>query len=101
MNTLEFAKNIPAEKLAEIFKDYFEQHMAVYDMLRGVEFISLNSVDMDTASIMYSVKLLNDQNKEDLVKKLQSTSGSLIIYGKPYTPNIYLNGDLLCITISK
>ena len=27
MNTLEFVKDVPAEQLALIFKDYFEQHM--------------------------------------------------------------------------
>lgn len=101
MDTLEFAKSIPAEKLAEIFRDYFEQHMAVYDMLRGVEFISLNSVDIDNASIIYSVKLLDDEDKNDLLNRLKNTSSLLNIYGRVYEPNIFLNGDLLCIMIKK
>lgn len=101
MDTLEFAKNIPAQKLAEIFKNYFEQHMAVYDMLKGIEFISLNEVNINTASIIYSVKLLDIQSKNDLIHKLQQSSGLLNIYGKVYKPDIYLNGDLLCITLNK
>lgn len=101
MDTLEFAKNIPAEKLAEIFKNYFEQHMAVYDILRGMEFISINSVTIDKASIIYSIKLLDEKDKDNLMHKLQVSSGLLNIYGKTYKPDIYINGDLLCITINK
>ena len=101
MNTVEFIENIPAEKVAEIFKDYFEQHMAVYDMLRGMEFISLNDINIDTASIMYSIKTLDEKTKLNLYDKLISPSGSLNIYGKMYTPEVFINGDLLCITIHK
>lgn len=101
MDTLEFAKNIPAQKLAEIFKNYFEQHMAVYDMLRGIQFISLNTVDINTASIIYSIKVLDDKTKEDLLHKLHNSSGLLNIYGRVYEPNVFMNGDLLCITINK
>lgn len=99
MNTLEFAKEIPAQKLAEIFKNYFEQHMAVYDMLKGTRFISINSIDMDSASIIYSIKMLDDNDKNILLNKFKGSSASLTIYGKVYTPNIYMNGDLLCIMI--
>ena len=101
MNTVEFIENIPAEKVAEIFKNYFEQHMAVYDMLRGMEFISLNDIDINTASIMYCIKPLDEKTKMNLYHKLTSSSGSLNVYGKTYTPEVFINGDLLCITISK
>jgi hypothetical protein len=101
MNTIEFVKDVPAEQLAAIFKDFFEQHMFAYYLLRGVQFVSLNSVDIDTASIMYSVKLLDGDDKDKLLKLLTSQAGSLNIYGRHYTPNIFLNGDLLCITIKK
>jgi len=101
MDTLEFAKNIPPETMARIFRDYFEQHMAAYYMLKGVEFVSLNSVDINTSSIIYSVKILNEEQKEHLLKYLQKESIGLNIYGKQIMPDIYINGDLLCITISK
>lgn len=101
MDTVEFSKNIPADKLAEIFKGYFEQHMMAYYMLQGVEFVQINDVSLDTASIMYSVKVLNPDAKDSLVNKLQRDSASLNIYGVQYKPDIYLNGDLLCITIKK
>ena len=58
MNTLEFVKDVPAEQLALIFKDYFEQHMFAYDLLRGIQFGGINSVDINTASIMYSVNFI-------------------------------------------
>lgn len=101
MNALEFVKDVPAEQLALIFKDYFEQHMFTYDLLRGIQFGGINSVNIDTASIMYSIKLIENEDKDVLVKHLKSKAGSLIIYGKHYTPEIYYSGDLLCITIKK
>ena len=101
MNTLDFVKDVPAEQLALVFKDFFEQHMFTYDLLRGIQFGGIKSIDVNTASIMYSVKLLEGENKETLVKHLNSKAGSLVIYGKHYVPEIYINGDLLCITVKK
>lgn len=101
MNTLEFSKNIPPETLAQIFKDYFEQHMAAYYMFKGVDFVSINSIDMDKASIMYSVKVLDTKQKDKLVDNLRRRSSSVNIYGREIKPEIFLNGDLLCITIRK
>lgn len=100
MDTIEFAKSIPAEKLAEIFKDYFEQHMAVYYMLKEIEFITINA-DISNASIIYSIKILDDRDKDGLTRRLQESNNILNIYGKEYKPEIFLNGDLLCITINK
>lgn len=100
MDTIEFAKNIPAEKLAEIFKNHFDQHMAVYDILRGVKFISINSVDINNASIIYSVELLDDRDKITLMHNLNN-SGTLNIYGRSYTPKISISEGLLCIMIKK
>lgn len=101
MTTIEFVQNIPATDIARIFKDYFEQHMLVYDLLRGVNFVSLNEISFDKASIMYSVNLGSEENKDAVLKRLTSECGSLIIYGRTFTPEIFLNGDLLCITIKK
>lgn len=101
MNTIDFIKDVPADQLALIFKDYFEQHMFTYDLLRGVQFGGINSIDINTASIMYSVKLIEGEDQNKLIKHLNSKAGSLVIYGKHYVPEIYLNGDLLCITIKK
>lgn len=75
--------------------------MFTYNLLREVQFIKINSININSASIMYSVSLLDNDNKEELVNRLNSKAGSLIIYGKHYIPHIYLNGDLLCITINK
>ena len=101
MNSIEFSKNIPPETLAEIFRDYFEQHMAAYYMFKGVDFVSINSVSMDKASIMYSVKVLDDSQKERLVENLQRQSSTVNIYGYDVTPEVFINGDLLCLTIKK
>lgn len=101
MNTLEFIKDVPAEQIALILKDYFEQHMFTYDLLRGIQFGGINSIDINTASIMYSVRLIGEEDKDTLIKHLNSKAGSLVVYGKHYVPEIYCNGDLLCITIKK
>lgn len=101
MNTFDFVKDVPAEQLALVFKDFFEQHMFTYDLLRGIQFGGIKSIDVNTASIVYSVKLLEGENKDTLLKHLNSKAGSLIVYGKHYKPDIYINGDLLCITIKK
>ena len=99
MNMVEFSNQIPSDQLIEIFKDFFEQHILAYDMLKGIEFVRINNITIDKSSIMYSVKLLNDEDKEKIVSQLNNLP--LTIYGKTYTPSVYLNGDLLCITISK
>ncbi len=101
MNSIEFTKNIPPEMLARVFKDYFEQHMAAYYMLKGVDFVSINSIDMDKASIMYSVKVLDEDQKTKLVDNLKKQSSTINIYGYNVTPEVFINGDLLCLTIKK
>ena len=68
-------------------------------MLSGIKFVSINKIGFDKASIMYSVKLTDEEDKELLVSKLQNLN--VPIYGKVYTPDIFLNGELLCITINK
>ena len=99
MNMVEFSNQIPSDQLIEIFKDFFEQHIATYDLLKGIEFIKINNITIDKSSIMYSVKLLDDEDKEKLVRQLNNLP--LTVYGKTYTPSVFLNGDLLCITIEK
>ena len=99
MNMVEFSNQIPSDQLIEIFKDFFEQHILAYDMLKGAEVVKVNNITINKSSIMYSVKLLNDEDKEKLVNQLNNLP--LTIYGKTYTPSVFLNGDLLCITIDK
>ena len=99
MNMVEFSNQIPSDQLIEIFKDFFEQHILAYDMLKGVEFVKVNNITINKSSIMYSVKLLDDEDKEKIVRQLNNLP--LTVYGKTYTPSVFLNGDLLCITIDK
>lgn len=99
MDMIKFSNQIPAEDLAKIFRDFFEQHMVAYDVLKGIKFVSINGITYDKSSIMYSVKLLEDEDKEKIVSHLNNLT--LTIYGKEYSPKVYLNGDLLCITIDK
>lgn len=101
MDALEFSKIVPPQKLAEIFKDYFEQHMAVYYMLKGISLITIQDVSMNASSIVYSVQILDEIDRTNLIKRLQSQYGSLIIYGKTYIPEVHIEGDLLYITINK
>ena len=44
MNMVEFSNQIPSDQLIEIFKDFFEQHILAYDMLKGVEFVKVNNI---------------------------------------------------------
>jgi hypothetical protein len=102
MNTIDFIKDIPAEQLAEIFRKYFEQHMMAYFLLKGMHYTGTRvSIDNNSASIMYAVKLDNPNEKSILEHNLKVNAGKLNIYGKVYTPEVYMNGDLLCITIKK
>ena len=99
MNMVEFSNQIPSDQLMEIFKNFFEQHVAAYDILKDIEFIKINNITMDKSSIMYSVKLLDDEDKGKIVHQLNNLP--LSIYGKVYKPSVFINGDLLCITINK
>ena len=99
MDMIEFSKQVPSENLARIFKDFFEQPVVASDILKGIKFNGINSIDFNKSSIVYSVKLLSDKNKEQLVNNLNGIT--LNIYGKEYKPSVFMNGDLLCITISK
>lgn len=99
MNMLEFSNKIPSEQLSIIFKDFFDEHIAVYGALKETEFNSINILTEQKSSIMYSVKLLKDADKEKLSSHISNLK--LSAYGKVYTPSVYINGDLLCITISK
>ena len=99
MNMIQFSNQVPSDQLILIFKDFFEQHIAAYDLLKGIEFVRINEITMNKSSIMYSVKLLEDEDKEKLAKSINNLP--LNIYGKTYYPSAYLNGDLLCITINK
>ena len=101
MDTLEFSSYINPESLASIFKDYFEQHIAAYYMLRGLDFVSLNASGVDAASIMYSIKLLKPEDANRIVEALNRDSSNIVIYGIKIKPNIFISGDLLCITLKK
>ena len=101
MDTLEFSSYIDPGTLASIFKDYFEQHIAAYYMLKGLDFAAINVSGIGTASIMYSVKLLKPEETNRIVDILNRESSNVIIYGIKIKPNIFVSGDLLCITLKK
>lgn len=101
MNNTEFIKDIPADQIATIFKDFFEQHMLVYDIIKCADFVSINDVSIDNTSIMYRITMQPGVSEAELKKLLDLNSAPLIIYGKEYKPEIFINGDLLCITINK
>ena len=100
MDAIDFSKDIPPTQLAEIFRNYFEQHMAAYYILQGMQYGGL-TVNIDNASLIYSVRLISDEDKNKLLNHLQRHSTHLHIYGITIKPQIFINGDLLCITIKK
>ena len=83
MNMVEFSNQIPSDQLIEIFKDFFEQHIATYDLLKGIEFIKINNITIDKSSIMYSVKLLDDEDKEKIVRQLNNLPLTAIVEDAP------------------
>lgn len=99
MDLVQFGKKIPPEQLVEIFKSFFNEHMVAYDLVRGVELSSVNVITEEKSSIKYSIKLLNEADRDKLSQSL--TDISIDVYGKQYSPQIFINGDLLCITIVK
>ena len=75
MDAIDFSKDIPPTQLAEIFRNYFEQHMAAYYILQGMQYGGL-TVNIDNASLIYSVRLISDEDKNTLnsiIRKIKST----------------------------
>jgi hypothetical protein len=99
MNMVDFSHNIPSDQLLDIFKNFFEQHMVAYDLLKDIDLVDFK-VGKDSSSIFYSVKVMKESDKER-IKNMIHDSISITVYGHTYKPSIYLNGDLLCITFNK
>lgn len=95
---IQFTKNIETDERINIFKNFFEEHMLTYDLLNDIEFGAITT-KIDSSSIIYSVKLLNESDKSTILNRIKSTCVS--IRGKIYEPEVFLNGDLLCITFKK
>lgn len=100
-NMVEFSNNIPSNQLLTIFKSFFEQHMIAYELLKDIDLVDFKvDTDTDTSSIFYSVKIMQESDKEK-IQNMICDSLSITAYGNTYTPSVYLNGDLLCITFKK
>lgn len=99
MNMIDFSHNIPSDQLLNIFKNFFEQHMVAYDLLKDIDLVNFK-VTEDVSSIFYSVKIMKESDKER-IQNMICDNISVTVYGHTYTPSIYLNGDLLCITFKK
>lgn len=95
---IDFSHKVPPDQLMDIFKNFFEQHIAAYNIMKDMKFVDIN-VTTNTSSILYSVKLLDKEEKNRLQKNISNMTIS--VYGKIYTPEIYINGDLLCVTFKK
>ena len=57
MNMIDFSHNIPSDQLLNIFKNFFEQHMVAYDLLKDIDLVNFK-VTEDVSSIFYSVKIM-------------------------------------------
>ena len=99
MDMIEFSNAIPSEQLATIFIKFFNEHIAAYGVLNSVQFVNMNVITDNKSSITYSVRLLENEDKEKLLSHLNNiTIGA---FGKVYKPSVYLNGDILCVTFNK
>lgn len=101
MTEEEYSQQIPASDLLIIYRDWFQQHMLTYNLLKKLETVTIHNVSFDQASIIYSIRLFSDKEKRDIEAILKNDRVKINIYGNDYTPHIYMNGDLLCITINK
>mgnify|MGYP004553743385 CR=1 FL=1 len=99
MDMMKFSEKVPSEQLAIIFKDFFNEHIAAGYALTGIDIGDINVITDNKTSIMYSVKMLPQDNKDKLVQHLQNLHIS--VYGQMYVPQVYIEGDLLCITFKK
>lgn len=99
MDMIEFSSAVPSEQLAIIFNKFFNEHIAAYGVLNSIQYVSMNVITDEKSSITYSVKLLEDEDKEKLLSHLNNiTIGA---FGGMYRPSVYLNGDILCVTFKK
>lgn len=101
MDSIEFAKGIPPETLAKIFKDWFEYHMAAYYISKGMPCGTIHNVDVSETNIIYNIHILNEEDKEEIERMLQEANTTVSYYGIDIKPNVFINGDLLCISIKK
>lgn len=97
MDFMEFSKTVPVDKLMDIFRNYFEEYIAAYNMLQGIRFIKINDINIDKSSIVYSVELMKEEDKQKLLE--YSSNLKINIYGKKFSPKVFIDGDLLYICI--
>lgn len=115
MDSLEFSRYIDPKTLGYVYKNYFEQHMAAYYMIKGMkacEFVGVHIPEIDknneyiysdgqTSYIRYSLKLLDESEKQDVINMLNSRASEYSVYGVMVKPKVFINGDLLNIEIHK
>jgi len=116
MNSVEFSKRIDPKTLGYVYKNYFEQHMAAYYMLKGMKACELVSVripeienkddgfiysDGEKSYIRYSLRMLDESDKEDILNMLNGKASEYSVYGVMVKPRVFVNGDLLNLEIHK
>ena len=73
MDMMKFSEKVPSEQLAIIFKDFFNEHIAAGYALTGINIGDINVITDNKTSIMYSVKMLPQDNRDKLVNHIQKT----------------------------
>lgn len=98
MDFIEFSKTIPVSKLLDIFKNYFEEYAIVFNVLQDIEFEKINDIAVDKSSIVYSVRLKNEEDKQRLLETINDLNVEM--YNRKFTIHIQIDGDLLYIYIN-
>jgi len=100
MNTVDFCSMHPSNSVEVMFKEHFAELMAAYDLLEGLRFCRIDSVDIDKSIIIYSITLEEqDKNKIIFILNRYPVIKSL---GSYYNIHAWVdNSNLLYIKLDK
>ena len=95
---INFTKNINCNiSLEEIIKGYFDETMAIYDLIATYDNFSINS-NVDDTTIYFN--LIFD-NKEDAFKLKKILNNRIITkYNRNFTCIVELKDNILCVNVN-
>lgn len=94
-----FTKNIDCNDISHIVKEYFDEIMALYDLVGTYNNFSIKS---DTCSTPFILFNLTFESEVDSIQILNVVNGTEIRkYGKIFKCDVQLNSNVLIVTIKE